>query len=250
MKAVLGLLAIVAGVGIAAYVLRPSPADPTAVVTVVQKGEPAEHRLRPGQLPDSPAALARELQRELKRVGCYEGDINGVWTTSTRLAMSAFTERVNAKLPVDKPDQILLSLVQGHEGKACSGAGEPGKAVSTVTAADKSAMSNLAGATGSLAPALAPLESRPAGAPVQNLVAPGPPANRQLVTGATQPDGAPTSTGDDRQRRFARHAGPLPRVGVYERRYRRSARRVSRPPRFVRSLIRNMQRTLASFGIP
>ena len=65
------------------------------------------------------ASLARALQRELQRVGCYDGDINGNWSTSTRMAMKAFTDRVNASLPTDAPDYILLSLVQRHEGKAC-----------------------------------------------------------------------------------------------------------------------------------
>ena len=64
-------------------------------------------------------AIGRELQKELKRVGCYAGELNGVWTTSTRQAMNAFTDRVNAKLPTDTPDSILLTLVQGYPNKVC-----------------------------------------------------------------------------------------------------------------------------------
>ena len=64
-------------------------------------------------------AIGRELQKELKRVGCYAGELNGVWTTSTRQAMKAFTERVNAKLPTNEPDSILLALVQGHPNRVC-----------------------------------------------------------------------------------------------------------------------------------
>ena len=62
--------------------------------------------------PRDPASLARQLQSELRRVGCYDGELSGVWTPRTRVAMKAFTDRVNASLPVDKPDQILLALVQ------------------------------------------------------------------------------------------------------------------------------------------
>jgi len=69
--------------------------------------------------PGDRASLARELQRELARVGCYDGEINGAWTTSTRQAMKAFIERVNAALPTNHPDAILLTLVRGHSGKAC-----------------------------------------------------------------------------------------------------------------------------------
>ena len=66
-----------------------------------------------------PRLSGAALQSELKRVGCYDGDVNGVWNARSRAAMKAFTERVNATLPVDNPDQILLALVQGHRGRAC-----------------------------------------------------------------------------------------------------------------------------------
>lgn len=67
----------------------------------------------------SRAKLARDLQHELKRVGCYEGEVDGSWGPGSRRAMNAFTERVNATLPVDEPDYILLTLVQGHRAAAC-----------------------------------------------------------------------------------------------------------------------------------
>jgi hypothetical protein len=64
-------------------------------------------------------ALIRDLQRELKRVGCYDGESTGTWGAATRRAMSEFTGRVNASLPTDSPDYILLALVRGHPGQAC-----------------------------------------------------------------------------------------------------------------------------------
>jgi peptidoglycan hydrolase-like protein with peptidoglycan-binding domain len=68
------------------------------------------------------AALTREIQRNLKRVGCYRGDVTGVWTPSVRQAMLALTERANASLPVDQPDPVLLALVQSHAPGICSAA--------------------------------------------------------------------------------------------------------------------------------
>jgi hypothetical protein len=65
------------------------------------------------------AGLTREIQRHLKRVGCYAGDVSGVWTPTVRRAMKAFTDRVNATLPIEEPDYILLAMVQNHQGKAC-----------------------------------------------------------------------------------------------------------------------------------
>ncbi len=63
--------------------------------------------------------LVRNLQRELKHVGCYAGDVDGDWGTGSRRAMATFTERVNASLPIEQPDFILLTLVQGHQGAIC-----------------------------------------------------------------------------------------------------------------------------------
>lgn len=63
--------------------------------------------------------LVRNIQRELKRVGCYAGDVDGDWGAGSRRAMAAFTDRVNASLPIEQPDFILLTLVQGHQSGIC-----------------------------------------------------------------------------------------------------------------------------------
>ena len=73
------------------------------------------------------ASLVRELQRELRRVGCYDGALNESWTLATRTAMKTFTNRINAILPIDKPDQILLTLVQGYRDRVCGVACPPGE---------------------------------------------------------------------------------------------------------------------------
>jgi hypothetical protein len=80
-------------------------------------------------IPHDRASLVRELQRGLKRVGCYEGEVSGVWTQQSRSAMRAFTGRINAALPVDEPDGVLLALVQGHKDKACGMPCPPGEGV-------------------------------------------------------------------------------------------------------------------------
>jgi hypothetical protein len=83
---------------------------------------PLPHRAAPQR--GDRVSLARELQRELRRVGCYEGDLNGMWTPATRKAAKAFTDRINAALPAEEPDPILLRLVQDQQERAC-GAGCP-----------------------------------------------------------------------------------------------------------------------------
>jgi hypothetical protein len=65
-------------------------------------------------------ALTRELQRHLRRVGCFHGPVTGAWTPATRAAMKDFTLRMNAMLPVDQPDQVLLAMLQSHADNACA----------------------------------------------------------------------------------------------------------------------------------
>jgi hypothetical protein len=96
------------------------PFSAPVVVNLAQRrgGEPGSApRAQP--VPRDRDSLARELQKELKRVGCYEGELTGAWTPATRAAMKAFTDRINATLPVDEPDPILFALVQGQQDKVC-----------------------------------------------------------------------------------------------------------------------------------
>lgn len=110
---------------------RAAQASPvwTTVVTsepsrtaVLRSAEPGDARTR--------FELARDLQSELKRAGCYGGEVNGVWTASTKRAMEAFMDRANARLPINAPDYILLSLVQNHADIACTDECPSGQAMS------------------------------------------------------------------------------------------------------------------------
>ncbi len=69
--------------------------------------------------PESRYKLVVDIQQQLKRVGCYWGRVNGSWNNNTREAMRSFTMHTNAALPVEKPDYLLLSLLQSHGGRSC-----------------------------------------------------------------------------------------------------------------------------------
>ncbi len=89
-----------------------------AAIPLVRPGEPVQPRGLP--VPEmSRDELVRSIQRELKRVGSYSADVDGDWGTGSRRAMVNFTDRVNASLPVDQPDFILLTLLRGHSGTVC-----------------------------------------------------------------------------------------------------------------------------------
>jgi hypothetical protein len=108
-----------------------APEAATVVVNLPPARTPSEPPLGTTRVFTDRASLTSTLQGELKRVGCYDGYINGDWSTLTRNAMKAFTHYVNARLPVDKPDIVLLSLIQGYEGKACRGSCPAGQNVNT-----------------------------------------------------------------------------------------------------------------------
>ncbi len=113
------------------YLARPSAAVPSkhADAHVVETpwttqvaSEPATPRKLTSSKPNSEEqrrSLVLDLQNELKRVGCFDGEADGHWGASSKRAMAAFTDRVNASLPFEQPDFILLTLVQGHAGRAC-----------------------------------------------------------------------------------------------------------------------------------
>ena len=63
--------------------------------------------------------LVRQMQNELKRLGCYGHDINGEWTLSTRRAMKDFLDRVNAVLPLGAPEIVHLALLKGQLEPVC-----------------------------------------------------------------------------------------------------------------------------------
>lgn len=98
---------------------NPITLDPTA--RKLSSSRPADD--------DARRELVKDLQRELKRVGCYDGEMHGTWTPAVRKAMASFTDRVNATLPLDEPDYILLTLVQGHAAQACGQACPAGQAM-------------------------------------------------------------------------------------------------------------------------
>ncbi len=93
-------------------VLRPIPAsigaDPATGMTPAEQPNQTDRR-----------ELARALQLELKRVHCYDGFVDGEWLLQSKLAMKAFLDRVNASLPIDKPDHVLLALVKTHSTVVC-----------------------------------------------------------------------------------------------------------------------------------
>jgi hypothetical protein len=66
--------------------LASSFVEPT-VVTLTDRPVKLPVALGQALVPRGVDTIGRQLQEELRRVGCYGGELNGVWTTSTRRAM-------------------------------------------------------------------------------------------------------------------------------------------------------------------
>jgi hypothetical protein len=75
--------------------------------------------------------MARMIQRELVRVGCYGGEPDGDWGGASKRAMQVFLDRVNATLPFDEPDAVLLALARSQKGAVCADTCRKGEAVGT-----------------------------------------------------------------------------------------------------------------------
>ncbi|HXE69393.1 MAG TPA: hypothetical protein VN523_08535 [Hyphomicrobiaceae bacterium] len=229
------------------------PPRPTATSPAPTSPAAAPH----GTLPrvSDRAGLARELHKELKRVGCYEGDISSAWTPTSRLAMRRFTESVNAKLPLEEPDLVLLRLVQSQAHRVCpcpAGTADGAKAACAESAAAaepaKKSVAETRRDDGT------PLSTTPliVGAAATTAAAATVLARPEPNAGSAKPIMASPSAGeeDNRASRSSRQSGPTPPADVYSTRGRHTARRAdSRPPAVVQSLVRNVQRALGSFGI-
>jgi len=74
--------------------------------------------------------LVRGIQQRLADARCYRGAVNGAWNAATRRGMAEFTQKANARLPVDRPAPVLLALLEQNEdllcGAGCVGGGDQG----------------------------------------------------------------------------------------------------------------------------
>lgn len=104
--------------------LATQPAAAPQLVTVVA---PPPVLALPREMPR--AELARDLQRELKRVGCYAGEVDGSWGPGSKRAAQSFMHHINSAVPTDEPDLVQLTLVRSFAGTACAAPCPPDRMV-------------------------------------------------------------------------------------------------------------------------
>jgi uncharacterized caspase-like protein len=90
--------------------------------TPAKPSEPAVATLSPADAkpaPQPPADLPRQLQTELKRVGCKSGEVDDNWSASARKALSSFNDSAGTKFDVKLASVDALDAVRAKQGRVC-----------------------------------------------------------------------------------------------------------------------------------
>jgi hypothetical protein len=104
-----------------------SPAGPKRIAVLPAPGSQPPSSAQPAQnvvsAPPAAAApdpaVARELQTELRRVGCDPGAINGVWSATSRQALEQFNRRAGMNFSTEAASLDALDAVKGQRGRIC-----------------------------------------------------------------------------------------------------------------------------------
>lgn len=89
------------------------------------KGQHTAAAVSPAEasLPVSPDSvqliIARELQGELRRVGCDPGNLDGDWNAASRRALENFDEHAGTQLGVGGPNFNALAVVRSKTSRIC-----------------------------------------------------------------------------------------------------------------------------------
>jgi hypothetical protein len=67
--------------------------------------------------PDS--ALARDVQRELVRLGCVTGEAKDTWSPQAKEAVRKFNRYAYARLEFERPSAEMVSVLRGHDTRVC-----------------------------------------------------------------------------------------------------------------------------------
>jgi hypothetical protein len=117
------------------------PAESKSVVAVLPSPDQAKREIeaRPAPAGES-RVITRNLQTELRRVGCDPGAVDGTWSEKSREALTEFNRHAGMNLDTGAPSVSALDAVKGQRGRICPlvcGAGQQeqgGRCVATPAA--------------------------------------------------------------------------------------------------------------------
>ncbi len=76
----------------------------------------------------NPRKVAEDMQRELLRVGCYSGRIDGNWGPQSRQALGRFNEAAKLELQLDAPSPPDVTRIKSFAGRVCEQVASPAPA--------------------------------------------------------------------------------------------------------------------------
>lgn len=66
-----------------------------------------------------PLTLARDLQGELKRLGCLSGEVDGEWGDGSKKALKDFARHAKLSVASDEPTTAVLDVAAAMQERAC-----------------------------------------------------------------------------------------------------------------------------------
>jgi hypothetical protein len=81
----------------------------------------AEARMKAAKLqgPSGTSTLARGIQAELKRVGCFPGEVDQTWTPKASEALARYLRATNKGLPSEGLTEVFLEQLKADPARAC-----------------------------------------------------------------------------------------------------------------------------------
>jgi len=104
--------------GAPAAPVAPAARKPANISVLPPPGAARTPEPEPEAKPDL-AEVTRNLQTELRRIGCDAGRVDGNWSPRWQEAMSDFNQRAGTKLEVKTASLDALDAVKGQRGRIC-----------------------------------------------------------------------------------------------------------------------------------
>jgi uncharacterized caspase-like protein len=95
--------------------LTKTPEPPVTVAALPDSKKSAERSVGS----DEPNPMTQSVQKELKRVGCYSGEIDGKWGEGTRDAIQEFADQSKMVLSTSEPTEIALNVLAASKAGVC-----------------------------------------------------------------------------------------------------------------------------------
>lgn len=92
---------------------------PSAPVYAAATPPPPRNEPAPVAVGPAPGEIARLMQTELARVGCYNGSISGDWNTASRNAVDAFNKNARTKIDARSASLEGVDAVRDKQARVC-----------------------------------------------------------------------------------------------------------------------------------